>query len=335
MSKFYIKKFYLASAIFLFIAIAMKQQRSVMQLHPICKMDVTAESIGTFLASTEFDIIQFLALFQPKRRDVGDYELWHMPLRGDGIQHYAIEYKRVTRAFDAIIETLENTAPRLISRTALEAEVDLGFQHLRGLPRITQADALAFLKKTIRDDDGTFVGHLLGDKFDDSVRYVLDNRVRFKNTVPLSVNYQLYVGDECPPDCDATIRMEVHIDGRVWNVHIIHLLKRYMARDCIDACSTLFLTYCYKTHAERKGVQLDSINSDRFSEWLFDFARGEPETFVVETLGASKLHWDRREPDKWAFTQAAPISDAQWVEIAHVLCRRLALSQRDEQKASP
>lgn len=293
-------------------------------------MNVTAKSVAAFLASAEFAITKFLALFPQSHHDAGDYKLWCASLRGADIKQYAIEYKQTTRAFDAIIETLENTPPRLISRTALEAEVDLGFQHLRSLPSISQADALAFLKKTIRDDDGTFVGHLLGDRFDDSVQYVLDNRVHFKKPVPLSVNYQLYVGDECPTDCDMTIHMDVCIDDRAWHVHILHQLTRYVTRDCVDACSTLFLTYCYKTHAERKGLQLADIDSDRLLEWLVEFARGEPETFVVETLDASKLHWDRREPDKWVFTQETPISDAQWVEIAHVLCRRLALSQCDE-----
>lgn len=293
-------------------------------------MNVTAESVAAFLASTEFDIAQFLALFHPKHRTVGDYELWCTPLRGNDIKQYAIEYKHTTRAFDAIIETLENTPPRLISRTALEAEVDIGFQYLRSLPSISQADALAFLKKTIRDDDGTFVGHLLGEEFDDTIRHVLDNRVNFKNPVPLSVDYQLYVGDACPTDCDATIHMEVCIGDRVWHVHILHLLKRSVTRDCVDACSTLFLTYCYKTHAERKGLHPASIDSALFSEWLFEFARGEPETFVVETLGTSELHWDRRNPDKWEFTQETPISDVQWGEIAHVLCRRLALSRCSE-----
>ena len=304
-------------------------------------METTAERIASFLKSVDFDLVQFLALFnkvgsiEPGTFSIsGGYMLYCSRLPGS-LREYGISPR--VRESDPVVfkaevhvsPAHENSQPTLIRRTALAAEVDLAVQHLHALCEhgdpISNDEVVEFLKKTMYDGPDRY---LLGDEFDTRIDALLNRLAQSTGTaafLALSAEYQLCVGDTAPCACNYDSISVTTASGRTWRVHVIHKLERYMLRAELRQCSTLFLIYCYNKHVEQTGEQIlfDHLIDEYRLAWTKEFTRNAPETFVVEACHTSRLIWDRSDPRAFVFEQEAPLAGDDIATIETMLIQRL------------
>ena len=269
-------------------------------------------SVETFLKSVDFDVVPFLALFG-RPLNLNTYWLWDtgtykLPTTGALVCDFCIERTVPPNRLGVFSATIERDTQRVIRRTPLDAEVDLGFQYLRSLDAQERDEAaLAFLTQVVDPDEK-------------AIESAFERSLTLKQAIMLSRDYQLCVGER-PTACDA-ISMQVVVNGRVWSVHVVHRLERYMLRTTFDECSTLFLIRCYANimHAP---VRLSTVADDYYHKWLQDFALRTPETFITEAMHTWLMVWDRNNPSDVVFTQQVPLTNEEQVQLERVLCARL------------
>lgn len=305
-------------------------------------METPADHITSFFKSVDFDLVQFLALFnelgcmEPGKFSITDAHMAYCsPLPGS-LREYGIKPHgggSDSEAFKAVLHVSfahERLQPTLIYRTALAAEVDLAVQHLRALSDagdgIPNDEAIKFLKQTMHEGSHRY---LLGNDFENEIDSVLEQLSRSTGTaafLALSAEYQLCVGNTAPCACDYISMDVTTASGRTWRVHVISKLERYMLRAELEQCSTLFLIHCYEKYCATQNDRqplFDDVLDEHRRAWTKEFTHGMPETFVVEAWHTSRLVWDRRAPRAFAFTQETPLADADLMTIENALVQRL------------